>query len=180
MNTATYQVSDASSGSLTGDSLTGRLHVFVLIDALGWEVIKDRPFLNAELPFRKPVTTVLGYSSGAIPTILTGLRPAQTGHWNLLYYDPNGSPFRWLRWFSILPDRLLDNRYSRKLIKELGDQHTILLSTHILPEVEMTCDSVIIIHQGKVAVKGTLAAVRGLYDNRSLEEIFVKITGLTE
>jgi len=120
MNTATYQVSDASSGSLTGDSLTGRLHVFVLIDALGWEVIKDRPFLNAELPFRKPVTTVLGYSSGAIPTILTGLRPAQTGHWNLLYYDPNGSPFRWLRWFSFLPDRVLDNRYSRKLIKELG------------------------------------------------------------
>jgi len=71
-------------------------------------------------------------------------------------------------------------RETRKLIKELGDQHTILLSTHILPEVEMTCDSVIIIHQGKVAVKGTLAAVRGLYDNRSLEEIFVKITGLTE
>ena len=120
MNTATYQVSDASSGSLTGGSLNGRLHVFVLIDALGWEVIKDRPFLNAELPFRKPVTTVLGYSSGAIPTILTGLRPAQTGHWNLLYYDPNGSPFRWLRWFSFLPDRVLDNRYSRKLIKELG------------------------------------------------------------
>jgi hypothetical protein len=100
--------------------LTRCLNVFVLIDALGWEIIKDRPFLNAELPFRTPLKTVLGYSSGAIPTILTGLRPAQTGHWNLFYYDPEGSPFRWLRWFSILPDRMLDNRFSRKLIKELG------------------------------------------------------------
>ncbi len=115
MNAATHQVAETSSGSAAR-----RLHVFVLIDGLGWEVIKDRPFLNAELPFRRPVTTVLGYSSGAIPTILTGLNPAQTGHWNLLYYDPHASPFGWLRWFSILPNRVLDNRYSRKLIKELG------------------------------------------------------------
>ncbi len=97
-----------------------RLHIFVLIDALGWEIIKGRPFLNDELPFRQPLETVLGYSSGAIPTILTGLDPAQTGHWNLYYYDPKGSPFRWLRWFGFLPERILDNRVSRKLIKELG------------------------------------------------------------
>ncbi len=97
-----------------------RLNVFVLIDALGWEIIKERSFLNAELPIRQPLKTVLGYSSGAIPTILTGLPPAQNGHWNMLYYDPNGSPFRWLRWLSFLPDGLVDNRVSRKLIKELG------------------------------------------------------------
>jgi hypothetical protein len=97
-----------------------RLHVFVLIDALGWEIIKDRPFLNAELPVRMPLKTVLGYSSGAIPTLLTGRTPAETGHWNLFYYDPKGSPFKWLRWFSILPEQVLDNRIGRKLIKELG------------------------------------------------------------
>ena len=38
----------------------------------------------------------------------------------------------------------------RDLIKNLGKQHTILLSTHILPEVEMTCSRVIIIHKGKI------------------------------
>jgi hypothetical protein len=100
--------------------LAKHLHVFVLIDALGWEIIKDRPFLNDELAYRRPLETVLGYSSGAIPTILTGLHPAQTGHWNLYYYDPKGSPFRWLRWFRFLPDRLLDNRIGHKAIKELG------------------------------------------------------------
>jgi ABC-2 type transport system ATP-binding protein len=47
-------------------------------------------------------------------------------------------------------------RACRELIRELGRQHTILLSTHILPEVEMTCDSVIIIHQGRVVASGGL------------------------
>src|SRR5213596_2668290 len=37
-----------------------------------------------------------------------------------------------------------------ELIKNLGKQHTILLSTHILPEVEMTCSRVIIIHKGRI------------------------------
>ena len=96
------------------------LHVFVLIDALGWEYVKGAPFLDVELPYRQPLKTVLGYSSGAIPTILTGLKPSQTGHWNLLYYDPQGSPFRWLRWVSFLPRSMSDNRFARKLIKELG------------------------------------------------------------
>jgi ABC-2 type transport system ATP-binding protein len=41
-------------------------------------------------------------------------------------------------------------RQVRELIKNLGKQHTILLSTHILPEVEMTCSRVIIIHNGRI------------------------------
>ena len=41
-------------------------------------------------------------------------------------------------------------RQVRDLIKNLGKQHTILLSTHILPEVEMTCSRVIIIHKGRI------------------------------
>jgi ABC-2 type transport system ATP-binding protein len=48
-------------------------------------------------------------------------------------------------------------RSTRELIKELGREHTILLSTHILSEVEMTCDGAIIIHRGRVAAQGPLA-----------------------
>ena len=44
---------------------------------------------------------------------------------------------------------------SRKLIKELGGQHTILLSTHILPEVEAVCDRAIIIAGGRIAAQGS-------------------------
>src|SRR5262245_46121984 len=47
-------------------------------------------------------------------------------------------------------------RSTRELIRELGKEHTILLSTHILPEVEATCDSVIIIHNGRVVASSAL------------------------
>jgi len=63
---------------------------------------------------------VVGYSSGAIPTMLTGKSPAEHGHWNLFYYDPEGSPFRWLRRFQFLPDRVLGHRVARKVVKEVG------------------------------------------------------------
>jgi ABC-2 type transport system ATP-binding protein len=68
-------------------------------------------------------------------------------------------------------------RETRKLVRELGAQHTMLLSTHILSEVEMTCDSVIIIYQGQVVADGSLNDVRQKHKNQSLEEIFVRLTG---
>jgi ABC-2 type transport system ATP-binding protein len=43
-------------------------------------------------------------------------------------------------------------RQARQLITELGQDHTILLSTHILPEVEMVCKRVIIIAEGRIAL----------------------------
>ena len=48
-------------------------------------------------------------------------------------------------------------RQVRDLIKNLGKKHTILLSTHILPEVEMTCSRVIILHKGKIEASDTPA-----------------------
>ena len=42
---------------------------------------------------------------------------------------------------------------TRQLIKELGKESTILLSTHILPEVSMTCERVIIINEGKIVAE---------------------------
>jgi len=97
-----------------------RLRVFVLVDALGWKLLEDREFLSDVLPYRRPLRTVLGYSSAAIPTLLSGRLPAEHGHWNLLYYDPQGSPFRWLRRLSFLPEAMLEHRVGRKLLKELG------------------------------------------------------------
>lgn len=94
--------------------------VFVLVDALGWKYVEGRDFLCDVLPYRQPLRTVLGYSSGAIPCILTGQPPSRTGHWNLFYYNPAGSPFRWLRPFTVLPDAVLNRRVTRKLLKEAG------------------------------------------------------------
>lgn len=41
-------------------------------------------------------------------------------------------------------------REVRRLIKDLGQAHTVLLSTHLLPEVEMTCSRILILHEGRM------------------------------
>jgi len=90
--------------------------LFILIDAMGWEWIKDRSFIEDCIVHKQPVKTILGFSSAAIPSILTGRQPDEHGRWNLLYYSPETSPFRWTRYLHFLPKPLLENRYTRKLI----------------------------------------------------------------
>jgi ABC-2 type transport system ATP-binding protein len=51
-------------------------------------------------------------------------------------------------------------RETRHLIQELGQQHTIILSSHILPEVEQTCSQIIIIAGGHIIASGTPASLR--------------------
>jgi ABC-2 type transport system ATP-binding protein len=67
----------------------------------------------------------------------------------------------------------------RTLIRSLAGKHTLILSTHILPEVTMTCEKVLIINQGKMVAYDEirkLASVHGQSENVSLEEIFIKLT----
>jgi len=49
----------------------------------------------------------------------------------------------------------------RRLIRSLGERHTILLSSHILPEVERTCSHLVIIAQGRIAAAGSIEDLRG-------------------
>ena len=53
---------------------------------------------------------------------------------------------------------------TRDLIRELGRDRTILLSTHILPEVSMICDRVIIIHQGKIVAEDRIENLSNFLD----------------
>jgi ABC-2 type transport system ATP-binding protein len=48
----------------------------------------------------------------------------------------------------------------RMLIRELGKEKTVILSTHILPEVEATCDRILIINKGKIVADGTAETLR--------------------
>jgi hypothetical protein len=100
--------------------MTSPLSIYVLVDALGWEVLRDRPFLDDLLAERRWLVTILGYSSGAIPTLLSGTTPDQHGHWNLFYRDPQRSPFRWTRPLGRLPRPLVENRVSRRVLKTVA------------------------------------------------------------
>ena len=48
----------------------------------------------------------------------------------------------------------------RELIRNIGKEKTVILSTHILPEVEATCDRILIINRGKIVADGTAATLR--------------------
>lgn len=61
----------------------------------------------------------------------------------------------------------------RKLIKEIGKQKTVILSTHILPEVEATCDRILIINKGQIVADGTPETLRKQAKGR--EVIRIKI-----
>jgi ABC-2 type transport system ATP-binding protein len=56
-------------------------------------------------------------------------------------------------------------RSVRQLIKDLGRKHTILLSSHILPEVEMTCSRIMILHEGKILAADTTDNLQGMFGN---------------
>ena len=75
----------------------------------------------------------------------------------------------------------------RQLIKSLAGQHTIILSTHILPEVVATCQRVVMLAQGRVVADDTLDGLQRAHAGAatadgqigpapSLEEIFLKLT----
>jgi len=54
-------------------------------------------------------------------------------------------------------------RETRNLVKELGARHTVLLSSHILPEVEQTCDRTIIIASGRIVASGSPQDLRNRF-----------------
>jgi ABC-2 type transport system ATP-binding protein len=64
----------------------------------------------------------------------------------------------------------------RSLIKDLAKSKTVILSTHIMQEVEAICEQVIIINQGKIVADDQLAELRKNHGNKSLEDIFIELT----
>jgi len=77
----------------------------------------------------------------------------------------------------------------RTLIREVGTDHSVIISTHILPEVEMVCDQVQIIDKGKLVFNGSIDVLKrqrvgnklliGLRNPPAIEEI-LRISGISE
>ena len=73
-----------------------RVVVAVLIDAFGWEIQEEIGFLP-EYSDRKPLRTILGFSSAAIPSLLSGAQPDEHGRWFLYRRNPRETPFGFAR-----------------------------------------------------------------------------------
>ena len=71
----------------------------------------------------------------------------------------------------------------RSLIADVGKEHAVLLSSHILSEVALVCDRIIVIDRGALVADGTLpeiAAAAGLPEASTTESVFLALTGTGE
>lgn len=68
----------------------------------------------------------------------------------------------------------------RSLVKSLKAEHTILLSTHLMQEVDSLCDKVYILHEGKIAASGRPDEIASQFKCKNLEEAFFKITSTSD
>jgi ABC-2 type transport system ATP-binding protein len=64
----------------------------------------------------------------------------------------------------------------RQLIRDLGQTKTVILSTHIMQEVEAVCNHVIIINKGQIVADDELTGLRKIHNGQPLEDIFVSLT----
>ena len=111
---------DAHTGSVAaGATGTRTLSVVAFIDALGWEVLKGRRFMEDELPHRRPLRSVFGFSSACVPSILSGAMPDEHGHWSFFYRSRGDSPLARLRWLRYLPRFLTERGRVRAKISKL-------------------------------------------------------------
>lgn len=95
------------------------LALFVFIDAFGWELYKKYGFMQDKIETASPLGTILGYSATCIPSILTGKKPEEHGHFSFFYYDPVNSPFKLLRWLRLLPENISKRGRFRNLLSKI-------------------------------------------------------------
>lgn len=97
----------------------------MFVDALGWEIVSKYNFLKDTLVYRKKVEMQFGYSSAAVPTILSGKHPQEHKHFSFFYYNPNKSPFenfKYLKFFfgaGLHPKCLFNRGRVRRIISRL-------------------------------------------------------------
>ena len=92
------------------------LPLFIMIDAMGWEILRDDPFGHDFAPVRKRLDSVFGYSSTCVPSILSGRWPDEHRNWCYFVHAPEQSPFRFLRPLRWLPAALTSRRIFRRVL----------------------------------------------------------------
>ena len=90
------------------------LPLFIMIDAMGWEILRHDPFGKNFAPTRKQLESVFGYSCTCVPSILSGRWPVEHRNWCYFVYDPKHSPFAPLRWLRWLPTAVTSRRIFRR------------------------------------------------------------------
>ena len=142
------------------------ISIFILMDALGWTYVKDSDFLKGEAEVKMPVKSILGFSSAAIPSILTGKMPDEHGLWSLFLRNEEGSPFAWSRSAGTLL-RLMPERVARKAVEEVSKRYhgyTGYFETYLIPLEEL--------HNYDISEKRSIYAPGGLEPSESIFDLW--------
>jgi hypothetical protein len=99
--------------------------VVLIVDALGWRLACEAPGFASSLPYRRRIETVLGFSSGALPTLFTGRMPAEHGRWLMYRRAQGGTPFAGFQWTRALPRRLRDSDRMRRLLTRVVERRGV-------------------------------------------------------
>lgn len=67
-------------------------------------------------------------------------------------------------------------KHIRALIKDMGKDKCIVISTHLLEEAETLCNRIVLLNKGKIVAEGTLAEILKKYKKSSLEDVFYSLT----
>ena len=118
--------------------------VFLVVDALGWRIACETPGFAAALPHRRRIETILGFSSGARPTLFTGRMPGEHGRW-LMYRRARGAtPFSGFQWTRALPRRVRESDALRRMLTRAvkvrgvrGYFHLYDVPRALLPEFDL-------------------------------------------
>lgn len=99
-------------------ALRDRLVLVVLIDALGHRIVHEHGAFDFLQGGTLPLTSVCGYSSACMPSLLTGRLPVEHGHWAMFLRNPEGSVFRRYRFLiRVLSQRLGRHGFTRRVIR---------------------------------------------------------------
>ena len=123
--------------------MTARM-VVLIVDALGWELAGRHPGFASSLEHRRRLDTILGFSSGALPTLFTGRLPREHGRW-LMYRRACGpGPFAGFQWTRALPERVQRSAALSRLLTRLveargvrGYFHLYEVPRWLLPEFDL-------------------------------------------
>jgi hypothetical protein len=118
--------------------------VVLIVDALGWTLGCATPGFAPSLAHRRRIDTILGFSSGALPTLFTGKMPAEHGRWLMFRRARGGSPFAGFQWTRWLPPRIQrSGTLSRTLTRTVerrgvrGYFHLYDVPRWLLPEFDL-------------------------------------------
>ena len=113
-----------------------RQTIVLLIDALGWEIAGHFGFATSLLPQRRSLGTVLGYSSAAIPSLLSGALPDEHRSWAMWRKANGRAPFGFLRYLPALPHAL--EWRTRRLARRLADRRGLIRGYYDLYDIPVS------------------------------------------